>query len=89
MTAAAVVHLARMALEASFWISAPILVAAMAISLVISIVQAMTSLQEPTVSTVPRLAAVGVVTFLLLPWMLEHMMNFTIALFSNFHPFTR
>ena len=89
MTAAAVVHLARMALEASFWISAPILVAAMAISLVISIVQAMTSLQEPTVSTVPRLAAVGVVTFLLLPWMLEHMMNFTIELFSNFHTFTR
>jgi flagellar biosynthetic protein FliQ len=49
----------------------------------------MTSLQEPTVSTVPRLAAVGAVTFLLLPWMLEHMMNFTIELFSNFHPFTR
>jgi flagellar biosynthetic protein FliQ len=89
MTTAAVVHLARMALEASFWISAPILVAAMLISLVISIVQAMTSLQEPTVSTVPRLAAVGAVTFLLLPWMLEHMMNFTIELFSNFHPFTR
>jgi flagellar biosynthetic protein FliQ len=89
MTSEAVVHLARLALEASFWISAPILVAAMLISLVISIVQAMTSLQEPTVSTVPRLAAVGVVTFLLLPWMLQHMMNFTLELFSNFHPFTR
>lgn len=89
MTAEAVVHLARLSLEAAFWISAPILVAAMLISLVISIVQAMTSLQEPTVSTVPRLAAVGVVTFLLLPWMLDHMMNFTLQLFSNFHPFAR
>ena len=89
MTAEMVVHLSRLALEASFWISAPILVAAMAISLVISIVQAMTSLQEPTVSTVPRLAAVGVVTFLLLPWMLEHMVNFTVQLFSDFHQFTR
>jgi flagellar biosynthetic protein FliQ len=89
MTAEMVVHLSRLALEASFWISAPILVAAMAISLVISIVQAMTSLQEPTVSTVPRLAAVGVVTFLLLPWMLEHMVNFTVQLFSDFHQFAR
>jgi flagellar biosynthetic protein FliQ len=89
MTAEMVVHLSRLALEASFWISAPILAAAMVISLVISIVQAMTSLQEPTVSTVPRLAAVGVITFLLMPWMLEHMVDFTVQLFSNFHPFVR
>lgn len=87
MTAETVVHLSRLVLEASFWISTPILVAAMLISLVISIVQAMTSLQEPTISTVPRLAAVGVVTFLLLPWMLEHLVNFTVQLFSNFHPY--
>lgn len=88
MTAETVVHLSRLVLEASFWISTPILVAAMVISLVISIVQAMTSLQEPTISTVPRLAAVGVVTFVLLPWMLEHLVNFTVQLFSNFHPYT-
>ena len=89
MTAEMVVHLARLALEASFWVSAPILGAAMAISLAISIVQAMTSLQEPTVSTVPRLAAVGVVTFLLMPWMLEHLVNFTVQILSDFHPYTR
>jgi flagellar biosynthesis protein FliQ len=89
MTVEQVIALSRLCLEAAFWVAAPILIAAMAISLVISIVQVMTSVQEPTVSTVPRLAAVGAVTFMLLPWMLHRLVVFTVQLFGDFHAFAR
>jgi flagellar biosynthetic protein FliQ len=55
---------------------------------VINIFQVLTSIQDQTVSTVPRLAAVGAILFFLTPWMLSHLVAFTVALFSDFRPFT-
>jgi flagellar biosynthetic protein FliQ len=83
-----VVHLARLALLAAFWITMPVLGAATVISLLISIAQVMTSIQDTTVTTVPRLAAVGVILFVLTPWMLNHLLSFTILLFADFRPYT-
>jgi len=62
-----VVDLSRRTLEAAIWVSAPILVVAVVVSLVVSLLQVLTSLQEATLSTVPRLAAVGAACFLLMP----------------------
>lgn len=87
MTVDSVVHLARMALLAAFWITIPVLGAATAISLVINIVQVMTSIQDVTVATVPRLMAVGVILFLMTPWMLNHLVTFTILLFADFRSY--
>jgi flagellar biosynthesis protein FliQ len=56
---------------------------------IINIVQVLTSLQESTLSTVPRLAAVAVAIFFLLPYMVRRMALFTVTLFSDFHPFLR
>ena len=58
------------------------------VSLVINIGQVMTSIQDLTVTTVPRLAAVGVILFFLMPWMLHHLVGFTINLFGDFRAFT-
>ena len=88
MTADQIVQLSRQSIGAAFWIAAPILIAAMGVGLVINIFQVMTSIQDATVSTVPRLAAVGVILFFLTPWMLQHLASFTAALFSDFRPFT-
>ncbi len=88
MTVDHVVHLARLALLAAFWITMPVLGAATVISLLISIAQVMTSIQDTTVTTVPRLAAVGVILFVLTPWMLNHLLSFTILLFADFRPYT-
>jgi flagellar biosynthesis protein FliQ len=84
-----VVALARQTLEAAFWAAAPILLSAVVVSLVINIGQVMTSIQDMTVSTVPRLAAVGAIVFILTPWMLHHLVAFTTSLFSDFSIFTR
>jgi flagellar biosynthesis protein FliQ len=49
----------------------------------------MTSIQDMTVSTVPRLTAVGVILFFLTPWMLHHLVTFTESLFSDFRMYTQ
>ena len=84
-----VVEVSRRTLEAAIWITAPVLVVAVVVSLVVSLVQVLTSLQEMTLSTVPRLAAVGAACFFLMPWMVHHMAAFTISIFSNFSHYAR
>ena len=88
MTVDHVVQLARLALQATFWIAMPVLGAATVVSLLINIVQVMTSIQDTTVTTVPRLAAVGIILFVLTPWMLNHLVSFTLLLFADFRPYT-
>lgn len=88
MTPEQVVAISRQTLEAAFWVAAPILVCATLVSLLINIGQVMTSVQDPTVTTVPRLAAVGGIIFLLTPWMLHHLVAFTVGIFSDFRAFT-
>jgi flagellar biosynthetic protein FliQ len=80
-----VVQLARETLLTTLWLAAPILLIATGVSLLISIAQVMTSIQEHTVATVPRLAVVAITTFILLPWLLRKMMGFSLQLFADFH----
>lgn len=89
MTVDSVVHLARLALQAAFWVTMPVLASATVVSLAINIVQVMTSIQDVTVTTVPRLTAVGVILFFMTPWMLNHLVSFTILLFTDFRPYCR
>jgi len=83
-----VVQLSRQTIEAAFWIAIPVLLAAMVVSLLINIGQVMTSIQDMTVSTVPRLLAVGTILFFLTPWILNHLITFTISLFTDFRKYT-
>jgi flagellar biosynthesis protein FliQ len=89
MTPEQVVQLSRQTIEAAFWIGMPILLCAMVVGLVINIGQVMTSIQDMTVSTVPRLTAVGVILFFLTPWILHHLVSFTVSLFGDFRVYTR
>jgi flagellar biosynthesis protein FliQ len=89
MTPEQVVALSRHTIEAAFWVAMPILAAAMLVGLVINIGQVLTSIQDATVSTVPRLAAVGVMIFLLTPWMLHRLLVFTRELFADFRLYSR
>ena len=85
MTPDVVVQLARDTLLTALLLAAPILAVATVVSLLINIAQVMTSIQEHTVATVPRLAVVALTTFVLLPWMLRKLMSFTVRLFADFH----
>ena len=89
MSSQQVVELMRRALETAFWVGAPLLIIATVVSLLINIVQVLTSLQETTLSAVPKLAAVAGAAFLLMPWMVRRLSLFTLQLFSDFRPFLR
>ncbi|HYA23113.1 MAG TPA: flagellar biosynthetic protein FliQ [Terriglobales bacterium] len=83
------IELARTTLQTALWIAAPLLLIATVVSLLVNIVQVLTSLQEQTLSTVPRLAAVTAAIFFLLPWMVRRMTGFTVMLLSDFRPYMR
>jgi flagellar biosynthetic protein FliQ len=85
MTPDVVVQLARETLLTALLLAVPILAVATVVSLLINIAQVMTSIQEHTVATVPRIAVVALTTFVLLPWMLRKLMSFTVQLFADFH----
>ena len=83
MTTSAVVDLMRNAFLATFWISLPILAAGFIVGVVVSLVQILTSIQDSSVSAVPRLAAFLGAMLLAMPWMLTKIISYTTALFGN------
>lgn len=78
-----VVHLFREAFYTAMLVAAPVLVTSLLVGLVISILQAATSIQEFTLSFVPKLIAVAAVLVLTLPWMIDIMLGFTTNLFQQ------
>ena len=84
-----VVAIMRHTLEAALWMGAPLLIVATVVGLLINVAQVLTSLQETTISTVPRLFAVAAATILLMPWMTRRLAMFTLQMFSDFRPFLR
>jgi flagellar biosynthetic protein FliQ len=80
-----VVLLGRMMLEEVVILVAPILLVAVAVSLVVNILQVLTTLQDQTLSHVPRLLATGAALFMMMPWMWRHLSHYTINLLTDFH----
>jgi flagellar biosynthetic protein FliQ len=81
------VEMMRRLLIEAMMLSAPLLVTASAVSLVVSLLQTLTSVQEQTLTVVPRLVVVFVVTVAVLPWMVHRLVNFTLHLFTGFHKY--
>jgi flagellar biosynthetic protein FliQ len=79
------VELMRGLLTEAMLLSAPLLVAAASISLIVSLLQTLTSVQEQTLTAVPRLVTVFVVSMVSMPWMIHRLVGYTTHLFSDFH----
>jgi flagellar biosynthesis protein FliQ len=83
MTPEGVVDIMRGALEASFWLAAPLLAVGFFAGIAVSLVQIATSIQDNAVGTVPRLVAFFVGFLLLLPWMLQKSMAYASSILGN------
>jgi len=81
------VELLRHLLREALLISAPVLIAASLTSFALSLLQTLTSLQEQTLTTVPRLLIVATLMLVGLPWFAERLVTYTVLLFTNFHRF--
>ena len=64
-------------------VSIPFLLSAMIIGLLVSFFQAITSLQEQTLTFVPKALVVVVVVFILFPWLINTMMDYTVETFNR------
>jgi len=80
-----VVLLGRLMLQEVAILIAPILLSAVIVSLAVNIVQVLTSLQDQTLSHVPRLLVTGAALFFTMPWMWRHLAHYTINLLTDFH----
>jgi flagellar biosynthesis protein FliQ len=80
-----VVLMARLMLEEVLVLIAPILISAIVVSLIVNVLQVLTSLQDQTLSHVPRLLVTGGVLFIMMPWMWRHLSHYTLDLITDFH----
>lgn len=73
---------AKETIQTAALLAAPLLGVALVIGLAVSIFQALTSIQEMTLSYIPKIVAVGLVLVLLTPWLLEMLVDFTTHVFQ-------
>ncbi|HVX41878.1 MAG TPA: flagellar biosynthesis protein FliQ [Gemmatimonadaceae bacterium] len=83
MSHALVVDLARNAVMLSLLIAGPMLVVALLVGLTVSVLQAVTQIQEQTLAFVPKLVGVSAVFLLALPWVLQLLVKYTTELFRS------
>jgi len=83
MDTSTVMQVAREALYVASLVSAPVLLTALGLGLVIGMLQAATQIQEMTLSFIPKLIAMGIATAIAGPWMLGLLIDFTERLFHS------
>ena len=88
ITQDAVLDIARDAIFNIIIVSAPLLLVSLIVGLIISIFQTVTSIQEQTLTFVPKILAVFITLMLAGSWMMNTMIEFVVYLWSNFSKFT-
>jgi len=79
-----VIDIARQALYLILKVSAPMLITSLVVGLIVSILQTVTSIQEQTLTFVPKLIAVFLVIMLFGSWIMNSVVEFMVELFTNF-----
>ncbi len=88
ITQDAVLDIARNAIFNIIIVSAPLLLVSLIVGLIISIFQTVTSIQEQTLTFVPKMLAVFITLMLAGSWMMNTLIEFVNYLWSNFSDFT-
>jgi flagellar biosynthetic protein FliQ len=77
------VDLIRRAFLTAFWLSLPMLATGFVVGIVMSLTQILTSIQDSSFSTVPRLTVFLAALLLAMPWMLTTLISYTTSLLGN------
>ncbi len=83
MDAQSAVDLGREALSTALVIGAPVLLVGVVVGLLIGLVQALTQIQDQTVSFVPKIVTMALVLVICLPWLIQRMMSYSEDLITN------
>jgi flagellar biosynthetic protein FliQ len=83
----ALVDVAREAMITTLTLMAPLLLAGLLIGMFVGVVQAITNVQDPTISLVPRIMVMLLTLMVCLPWLIGRMVEYSHSMFSHI-PFT-
>jgi flagellar biosynthetic protein FliQ len=84
-----VAQIGRQALETTVLVSAPMLGLSLLVGLLVSLFQAMTQINEATLTFVPKMLALFVATLLFFPWMLDVLVGFMAEMLANIPNYVR
>jgi flagellar biosynthetic protein FliQ len=76
MTEDMVMNIAAEAIKTTIYLAGPLLLAAMAIGIIVSVLQAITQINESTLTFIPKMVAVILVLVVMAPWMLEVLQSY-------------
>ena len=89
MTVETVIALGRSALELTLALAGPVLLFGLVAGLVVSVFQALTQINEITLTFIPKIAATAAALVLFGPWMLARLVAFTTTLFQSLPSYVR
>jgi flagellar biosynthetic protein FliQ len=78
-----ILKLGQETLKTTAMLAGPLLFSALAVGLAVSVFQAVTQINEATLTFIPKMIVAGVVLLLAAPWMMDVMNQFTVQLFTN------
>jgi flagellar biosynthesis protein FliQ len=84
-----ILKLAKDALQITLIVSGPMLVVALVVGVLISVIQIMTSIQDMTLTSVPKVIAVFLAFLFAFPWMMNMMLAYTAQLYGHLDRFVR
>ncbi len=84
MTPDFAVELLRRAVTLALLVAAPMLVTALLVGVVVSLVQAVTQIQEQTLTFIPKLIAMALVFMITLPWILSRLIDYLVGILQTF-----
>jgi flagellar biosynthetic protein FliQ len=75
-------YIGRHTLETALILSAPVLLTCMVVGIAVTLFQAVTSMRDMTLTIIPKLLALGIVTLIFSGWMLQVVLRFTVEIFA-------
>ena len=83
MTEEMIMSIAAESIKTTIYLAGPMLVAAMAVGILVSVLQAITQINEATLTFIPKMVAVVVVLIVMAPWMLEVLTQYATNVFGG------
>lgn len=84
-----IITLGQETMKTTALLAAPLLGAALIVGLIVSILQAITQINEATLTFIPKIIIIGIVVVIAAPWMIDTMTKFTSGLFENLPMYVR
>jgi flagellar biosynthetic protein FliQ len=89
MTEDIVISLGRDAIWTTVLLASPLLISALVVGLIVSIIQAVTQINESTLTFIPKMLTIVVVLIILAPWMTQMITSYTTELFTSLPNYVR